>query len=807
MEKKRSSFSGNGFGCTKKTLLSTTLVVMIGITLYNTLIMDARAGCGMSELSPHAPQNFLRNNTYRMSFWIFFNYPAGVDVKIMWWFNPLPEPLIVVWDQPPPVNATGTGAVERLKVYFNLTVPSNAPVKVYHLSKSVHVAPIGSGISCVVTMFDEIHIVGSPEICIVSPQEALYASTCVPLSFKITTLLSISWIGYSLDNQPNVTINGNTILNVEDGSHQILLYANDTSGNMGSSGAICFTVSSSLFNPWETSFIGLDDYPIIDLVECNGSLYATSKNLLYVFNGERWDAIEAPTHTLSLECYEGQLVVGGKDGIYTFTAAGFNQVVYGSAYYTMLGAYNNTLYAGTLLDKPPTLYYCNGSAENPANWYIDTGFSTILNFSGPFGSIDAFCVYDNLVNPGNPVGHWKFDEGLGSIAYDSSENQNDGMIVGCTYTNNVPRPSANFALAFNNTLGAEPADSYVMIPDSPSLRLSSALTIQAWINASQAGGKRMHIVAKESGPSTNDSYALWYNWDGYLYFGLMSTPIASVRTEFPAMNVWHHVAGVWDGSIMRLYVDGDEVANKSFAGPLVYDSNPVLIGADDQDGDDIPEEGWIGLIDDVRIYDYARTAEQILNDCVGIGEIYIASGDKVCCYNGTAWNIAKTFDDVCIVLDMQVYNGRLYLATRDQGWRKPMCQGGTGFSGRVIEYDGENWTTILDHNYWIFSLETYNSKLYAGTANKIFTYNGTDWETSFSSEEGAYYAISLMTFDNKIYAGMGNGCILVDPSPGAMQTETVTVPEFHLTITMPISMVLTVVVTLFVKGKKRKIKE
>jgi hypothetical protein len=122
---------------------------------------------------------------------------------------------------------------------------------------------------------------------------------------------------------------------------------------------------------------------------------------------------------------------------------------------------------------------------------------------------------------------------------------------------------------------------------------------------------------------------------------------------------------------------------------------------------------------------------------------------------------------------MQVYDGKLYLATKDQGWRKPMDQGGTGFSGRVIEYDGENWTTILDHDYWIYSLEAHDNKLYAGTANKIYTYNGTDWSMSFNAVEGAYYAISFTTFNGTIYVGMGNGYIFADPS-----SKTITAPEY-----------------------------
>jgi len=53
--------------------------------------------------------------------------------------------------------------------------------------------------------------------------------------------------------------------------------------------------------------------------------------------------------------------------------------------------------------------------------------------------------------------------------------------------------------------------------------------------------------------------------------------------------------------------------------------------------------------------------------------------------------------------------------------------------------------------------------LYAGTANKICTFNGTDWETSFTAAEGAFYAISMITYDSEIYVGMGNGYILADP--------------------------------------------
>ena len=119
----------------------------------------------------------------------------------------------------------------------------------------------------------------------------------------------------------------------------------------------------------------------------------------------------------------------------------------------------------------------------------------------------------------------------------------------------------------------------------------------------------------------------------------------------------------------------------------------------------------------------------------------------------------------------------------------PKC--GTGFSGGVIEYDGEDWTTVLDHDYWVYSLGVYDGKLYAGTANKILTYNSTDWGTSFNATEGAYYALCFENYDGKIYVGMGNGYIFTDPAPVKAEQETIIVPEFPSTAIPAVFMALT----------------
>jgi parallel beta-helix repeat protein len=95
-------------------------------------------------------------------------------------------------------------------------------------------------------------LVGPINITILSPTNSSYYKTYVPLNFTINK--PTSWIGYSVNNRSNVTINGSTNLTVLGyngptkkpadylvrGWNNLTVYANDTSGNMGSSKATFF---------------------------------------------------------------------------------------------------------------------------------------------------------------------------------------------------------------------------------------------------------------------------------------------------------------------------------------------------------------------------------------------------------------------------------------------------------------------------------------------------------------------------------------------------------------------------------------
>jgi hypothetical protein len=89
-----------------------------------------------------------------------------------------------------------------------------------------------------------------PIITLTSPKNTVYYSLLITVTVSINE--PTSWIGYSLDSQANVTLGTNksagtysNYIFVNYGSHNIIVYANDTSGNMGASSRVYFTVMKS----------------------------------------------------------------------------------------------------------------------------------------------------------------------------------------------------------------------------------------------------------------------------------------------------------------------------------------------------------------------------------------------------------------------------------------------------------------------------------------------------------------------------------------------------------------------------------
>jgi hypothetical protein len=134
------------------------------------------------------------------------------------------------------------------------------------------------------------------------------------------------------------------------------------------------------------------------------------------------------------------------------------------------------------------------------------------------------------------------------------------------------------------------------------------MTLEAWVRPSALGNLRS-VVMKER-PGSFD-YALFAD-------NASNAPAANVftttafQTSGPAaigLGTWTYLAQTWDGTTLRLYVDGAEVANKPAPGALVTSTGDLRIG-----GSSAGSQFFSGLIDEVRVFSRARTSAEIAAD-------------------------------------------------------------------------------------------------------------------------------------------------------------------------------------------------
>ena len=168
-------------------------------------------------------------------------------------------------------------------------------------------------------------------------------------------------------------------------------------------------------------------------------------------------------------------------------------------------------------------------------------------------------------------------------------------------SSNAKAQDAGYALQFDGV------DDYVNVTASPSLDITSAITIEAWVNKS-ANVQWASVVTKGRSTSlTVNNYTLHFDSLGGLIFTHDAPPTAFSSLTFPS-NEWHHVAVTWDRILIQFYVDGviDSVATPD-TGSLLPNNNDLTIGADFPGS----VEYFPGQLDEVRLWNIARTQQQL----------------------------------------------------------------------------------------------------------------------------------------------------------------------------------------------------
>lgn len=226
--------------------------------------------------------------------------------------------------------------------------------------------------------------------------------------------------------------------------------------------------------------------------------------------------------------------------------------------------------------------------------------------------------YPATILADHPIAYYRLDETSGTVAHDYAGGH-DGVYnnvildqPGYVPTNIDADPAVTFTGAANSYIGG-------IAPTSINFAGVTNFSIEAWANGA-AGGTTGAIVAKGTGNVgnggiANEQFDLLVNAGSYSF--LVRSPANSTQNGYQCTGttgpdgVWHHLVGVWDGANVYLYVDGQLQAQAAGPGTIRSSTFPISIGAERSGNDPTYDVDFNGSIDEVAIYNYALSADQI----------------------------------------------------------------------------------------------------------------------------------------------------------------------------------------------------
>jgi len=237
--------------------------------------------------------------------------------------------------------------------------------------------------------------------------------------------------------------------------------------------------------------------------------------------------------------------------------------------------------------------------------------STSAHFGG---MIDEAKIYNRslskeeiwyLYNSGEPAGEWRFDNNTGSTAYDTSVNSNDGTLGNGTAGTEPSWTTGKYgnALSFDGSGSSTLYEDVVVVSDSDSIDVdvSTGFTLSVWINPTSyvctaiLRKNGQFELFRCSGGNHPATIRIWKSGTTD-HTGAIAIPDGQ----------WTHLVATNDKSTTKLYVNGVLDGSWSDSGTPSSTTNDLGIGAYPSG-----QYSFNGAIDQVKIFPYALTADQI----------------------------------------------------------------------------------------------------------------------------------------------------------------------------------------------------
>lgn len=309
--------------------------------------------------------------------------------------------------------------------------------------------------------------------------------------------------------------------------------------------------------------------------------------------------------------------------------------------------------------------YSNGVYKSPIMTLGGVQNVTLLYTASGLKTADGETPYSTT----GLVAQWNFNETSGTSAvsggtcgtscngtltnFASIGSRDVATMSGWTANN---RRWGTGALMFDGT------DDFVLVTDNPSIKPTSAITVETWVKPQKSGSQV--ILTKRYAASTDpwNSYVLditpGNNWDFCISNGTAGSQTCLTSTGTIQLDMWHHLVGTYDGANMKLYVDGILIKSATKTGAIGYSAMGLYFGQSGYSGAPIY---FSGVIDSVRIYSRVMTATEVLSDYnIGSIEFQLRGGNSTNPDDGT-WSSWTTTTNETAMYSFD--NAHLYNAT------------------------------------------------------------------------------------------------------------------------------------------------